>query len=220
MAEILNHPSVIMADNQDITAAGMMYILQGYWGKLPVEEAKNKRALIAALFRSSTALVVLDYALFDFTRVEELLILQNRFPKSHFLLVSESLTDAFVKYVCHSSKSFSILLKDSSKSEVEDALEAISIGERYVIQRLTNHLETKPVTLTEDDKLTATEREILRLIAMGKSAKEIAAERFLSVHTVFTHKKNIFRKLAVNNLHEATKYALRAGIMDASDYYI
>ena len=50
--------------------------------------------------------------------------------------------------------------------------------------------------------------------------KEIAEKRFSSFHTVNTHRKNIFRKLNVNNVHEATKYALRAGLVDTAEYYI
>ena len=57
-------------------------------------------------------------------------------------------------------------------------------------------------------------------IAMGFTTREIAEKRFSSFHTVNTHRKNIFRKLGVNTIHEATKYALRAGLIDASDYYI
>jgi DNA-binding NarL/FixJ family response regulator len=68
--------------------------------------------------------------------------------------------------------------------------------------------------------LTSTEKEILRAMALGKSTKEIASERFLSVYTVMTHRKNIFRKLCVNNAHEAIRYALRAGLVDIVEYYI
>ena len=71
-----------------------------------------------------------------------------------------------------------------------------------------------------DNKLTVTEQEILKEIAMGKTTKEIAAKRFVSSHTIMTHRKNIFRKLNVNNIHEATKYAMRAGIVDMAEYYI
>ena len=52
------------------------------------------------------------------------------------------------------------------------------------------------------------------------TTKEIAVKRFSSFHTVNTHRKNIFRKLGVNNVHEATKYALRAGLVDSAEYYI
>ena len=68
--------------------------------------------------------------------------------------------------------------------------------------------------------LTATELEIVRAIARGKTTKEIAAERFSSVHTITTHRKNIFRKLKVNTAHEVVKYALRAGLVDQSEFYI
>ena len=70
------------------------------------------------------------------------------------------------------------------------------------------------------DILTHTETEIVRAIALGKSTKEIAVERFSSVHTVNTHRKNIFRKLGVNTAHEVIKYALRAGLVDPSEFYI
>ena len=76
----------------------------------------------------------------------------------------------------------------------------------------------------EEDKtesvLTETETEIVKAIAQGKTTKEIAAERFSSVHTVTTHRKNIFRKLGINTAHEAVKYALRAGLIDPSEFYI
>ena len=72
----------------------------------------------------------------------------------------------------------------------------------------------------DDHLLTQTEKNILKEIALGKTTKEIAAEKNLSFHTINSHRKNIFRKLGVNNVHEATKYAMRAGIVDLAEYYI
>ena len=74
-----------------------------------------------------------------------------------------------------------------------------------------------PASVTD---LTETETEIVRAIAQGKTTKEIANERFSSVHTITTHRKNIFRKLGINTAHEVIKYALRAGLVDSSDFYI
>ena len=73
---------------------------------------------------------------------------------------------------------------------------------------------------TNEYSLTETEKVILKEIALGKTTKEIAAEKFLSFHTINTHRKNIFRKINVNNVHEATKYAMRAGIIDLAEYCI
>ena len=75
-------------------------------------------------------------------------------------------------------------------------------------------------TLESKVPLTKTETEILRDIALGMTTKEIAEKRFSSFHTVNTHRKNIFRKIEVNNVHEATKYAIKSGLVDTADYYI
>ena len=62
--------------------------------------------------------------------------------------------------------------------------------------------------------------ELLEALNMLEKEKEIAADKNLSFHTINSHRKNIFRKLGVNNVHEATKYAMRAGIVDLAEYYI
>ena len=110
---------------------------------------------------------------------------------------------------------------DKSKEEIEAALQYAVDSERFICHRITNLLLSKKVMAEKQDSiLTSTEQEILKLIALGRTTKEIASERFSSTHTIITHRKNIFRKLAVNNVHEATKYALRAGIVDSAEYYI
>lgn len=93
---------------------------------------------------------------------------------------------------------------------------------RYICQRMTEMLLVSREVTPEKEQinLTKTEIEILKDIALGMTTKEIAEKRFSSFHTVNTHRKNIFRKLNVNNVHEATKYALRAGLVDSAEYYI
>ena len=78
----------------------------------------------------------------------------------------------------------------------------------------------KTTAFKVDQVLTNAEREILKEIATGKMTKEIAADRNISIHTVITHRKNIFKKLEVNSVHDATRYAIRAGIITVNDYYI
>ncbi|MEG0456434.1 MAG: LuxR C-terminal-related transcriptional regulator, partial [Bacteroides sp.] len=99
--------------------------------------------------------------------------------------------------------------------------------ERFICNHISNLLlsnntssNTGITHIPEDHLLTATEKIILKAIALGKTTKEIAAEKTLSFHTINSHRKNIFRKLGVNNVHEATKYAMRAGIVDLAEYYI
>ena len=72
----------------------------------------------------------------------------------------------------------------------------------------------------ETGHLTPSEIEIVRLIADGLTTKEIAVRKNISFHTVMTHRKNIFRKLDVNNTSELIKYAMKANIIGDIEYYI
>lgn len=210
---------VLLADRQDITRAGLIYILQGIEG-VEWKYTEDKSELILALKENDDAVVVVDYTSFDINDADELLIMQQRFTKTRWLLFSEDLSADFVRVLIASSMAFSILLKESPLSEIKEALKYCIHGSRFICQRMTEVLLAPSHDVEEKVNLTKTETEILKDIALGMTTKEIAEKRFSSFHTVNTHRKNIFRKLNVNNVHEATKYALRAGLVDTAEYYI
>jgi len=214
---------LLIGDNQDLTKLGVLHAIQGMKWVDDVTEFATKKELVNSLLKMPDCVVILDYALLDFTDASELINMADRFRHSHWILLSEELSGDFLKRVIYSSESFSVLFKDCSYSELMLTLEQSSRGERFVCSKAFNILTNKhslPDNAGEENKLTATEREVLQMIALGKTTKEIAAERNLSFHTINAHRKNIFRKLEVNNIHEATKYAIRAGIIDVTDYYI
>ena len=189
----------IIADNQDITKAGMMFLLSSQKDTALLLEADNKTELVQQLRLHPQAVVILDYTLFDFSGADELIVLHERFKEADWLLFSDELSMEFLRQVLFSSMAFGVVLKDNSKEEILSALQCASRKERF---------------------MTPAERSVLKEIALGKTTKEIAAEKNLSFHTVNSHRKNIFRKLGVNNVHEATKYAMKAGIVDLVEYYI
>lgn len=214
--------NVLVADKQDITRIGIEHLIREQEKSAVLHRADSKSELIHMLIRYPDALVILDYSLFDMGSADELLNVNARFPKAHWLLFSEELSGDFLKRILFNSTSFSVVLKSSELDEISMAITHAYRGERYVCSRVTNQLlqSGKSALGNLREILTHTETEILKEIALGRTTKEIAAMRNLSFHTVITHRKNIFRKLEVNNVHEATKYAMRAGIIDASDYYI
>lgn len=197
----------------------MIYILQGIEG-MEWKYTEDKAELMLALKDNDDTVVVLDYTSFDINDADELLILQQRFTHTRWLLFSEDLSADFVRVLIASSMQFSILLKESPMSEIKEAMKFCIHGTRYICQRMTEVLLAPSQDVEEKINLTKTETEILKDIALGMTTKEIAEKRFSSFHTVNTHRKNIFRKLNVNNVHEATKYALRAGLVDTAEYYI
>jgi len=209
----------IIADNQELTRFALERLVSEDEESV-LSYAQDRASLVNLLTEHPNAIVLLDYTLFDFSDENQLLIIAERFNQTQWILLSDELTPQFLRRVIYSSHQFSILFKDGPLSEVRIALQSVSQrNTRFLCQRvleiiLSQQEEEKP------DLLTQTETEILKGIAQGKTTKEIAAERFSSVHTVTTHRKNIFRKLGINTAHEATKYALRSGLIDASEFYI
>ena len=136
-------------------------------------------------------------------------------------MFSVDLSTEFVRRAIAVSTRFSVLMKESPLQEIRECIQYAMRRQRYICQRMTEILLTPVVShSSEDVKLTPTELEILKDIALGMTTREIAEKRFSSFHTVNTHRKNIFRKIGVNTVHEATRYALRAGLVDAAEYYI
>ena len=211
---------ILLADKQDITRAGLTYVIEKMEG-LETKFVEDKAELMLALKENEDTVVILDYTLFDINDAAELLILNQRFPYTRWLLFSEDLSADFVRVLIASSSMFSVLLKESQLMEIKEAIRFCVASKRFVCQRMMEVL-LAPVQQEPEEKvnLTKTETEILKDIALGMTNKEIAVKRFSSFHTVNTHRKNIFRKLGVNNVHEATKYALRAGLVDSAEYYI
>lgn len=215
--------NIILADNQDISNAGWQFLFQNIAEEKVIEEVMEKKELISLLIASPNSLVILDYTLFDFESVNELLILQARFEEADWILFSDELSDEFLRTLLYNTQSFSVLMKDSSRDEIYSALKEALKGNRYICNHVSNILLDNSKNSQNQglrSLLTATEQEILKEMALGKTTKEIASKRHVSVHTIMTHRKNIFRKIEVNNVHEATKYAMRAGIVDMAEYYI
>ena len=219
LAKIDMTRNYIIADNQELTGFAIQSLLKRDENHA-VYRAVDKAGLIQLLKEHEDSVVFLDYTLFDFADEDQLLIVAERFSLSEWILISDELTPQFIRRVVYSSHQFSVVFKDGPMSEIREALQAVGQHNRYLSQRA---LETIIAQQQEEESpsiLTQTETEIVKGIALGKTTKEIAAERFSSIHTITTHRKNIFRKLGINTAHEAVKYALRAGLIDASEFYI
>ena len=213
----------ILADNQELTRLGVEVLCRRIDGA-EVLVVYNKQQLIALLERECAAappVVVLDFTLFDLNDVEELLMMRQRFRDVHWVLLSDELTDDFISRVSADGSAFSLVGKQCATYEIDQDPRLAARHQRFVCNAMMEQLLSVPSRReTKIVVLTKTETEILREIAQGKTTKEIAQARYSSFHTVNTHRKNIFRKLNINTAYEATRYALRAGLIDSAEYYI
>ena len=210
----------ILADNQELTRFALECLIKQD-ERNTIGRISDKAGLVQELKEEDArCVVVLDYTLFDFADEAQLIVMSERFPATQWVLISDDLTVELMRRMIYASPRFSIVFKDCALSEVREALLAAADGKRFVAQKAMEQILAERQEETKTNVLTATEMEIVKAIAKGMTTKEIADERFSSVHTVTTHRKNIFRKLGVNTAHEAIRYAIRSGWVDPNEFYI
>ncbi|MDR1552395.1 MAG: response regulator transcription factor [Prevotellaceae bacterium] len=209
----------ILADNQDITRIGILSILNESELTDVIFEVSARTELMEKLVKYPNSIVLLDYTLFDFSD-SQMMNMKQRHQQSLWILFSEELSKHFLRQVLHSGQLFGVVMKTDTKDDIIQAITKAFRGEVYLCDTAKQILYEDVPSHRTYDKLTASERLVLYEIAKGKTTKEIAYEQNLSFHTINTHRRNLFRKLEINNIHEATKYALRAGIIDLTEYYI
>lgn len=210
----------ILADNQDITQIGMISLLKDMDEEAIITVASSCFDLVNSLRTISRPVVIVDYSLFDFSSMNHLLNMISGAKESSWLLFSDEPEEHFLRQVLLGDPEISVVMKHHTQAQIKEALKCVSSDEVYwcdfaeSVMRADVPLEKVP------DQLTPSEKNILREIALGKTTKEIAAEKNLSFHTVNAHRRNIYRKLGLNSVNEVTRYALQAGLIDLLEYYI
>ncbi|WP_430613421.1 DNA-binding response regulator [Flavobacterium sp. JP2137] len=213
--------ALVIADKQEITRWGVRQLADLLGGFQTVEEVTSKKKLQAYLNKHPQSVVVLDYNLFDFVSFDELLRYTAEFEQTDWILFSDDFSDLLLKQLLVEKALFSATLKTDSLFQIRTALELSLKKQRYTSEIIADKISNYARFSGKADRvLTNSEREILKEIASGKMTKVIALEKNLSIHTITTHRKNIFKKLEINNVHDAIRYAIRAGIIERDDYTI
>lgn len=211
---------IIILDNQDLTRAGIISLINEVEPDNNIIEIATRTQLVEKLRQYPEAYVVIDYQGSSITDSEVLVHLAEEFVQVQWLVVSSDISEPMARRLSQLS-TFGMIHKNCRKAEILMALSTTLSRQRYFSHDIMDILlspETSTSSLIND--LTPTEVEVLRLIALGKTVKEIAAVRYSSIHTITTHKRSIFRKLRVNTIYEATKLAIKAGVVELVEYYI
>ena len=214
---------ILIADSQLLTREGITLVLQetGKYEIIGYSESKNE--LFGFLENNSPSVIIIDpFRLNDFL-ISYFGKLSGIFPSSRILvLTGDFIKENIVKILESDITHF--ISKYCTKEELLNALEAVEKNENFlckeVVETLLNENINTRKRKNSNIHLTRKEFDIIRLIARGLTTKEIAAKDFLSVHTVNTHRKNILKKLGINNTSELIMYAVKTGIIDTTEYYI
>jgi DNA-binding NarL/FixJ family response regulator len=180
-------------------------------------EAGDGRAAIRLIRKIRPEVVTTDISMAGWNGIEFLRQIHHDFPKLKLLVVSMHRETRFIMESFASGAS-GYLLKESSSAEISDALKTILIGHKFIGPDIAEIVIERAVAqwLSENSsgapKMSAREREVLQLVAEGKSTKEIAASLYVSIKTVETHRRQIMGRLNLLNIAQLTKFAVREGI--------
>jgi DNA-binding NarL/FixJ family response regulator len=212
-----------ISDNQDLTRIGITSILNNYFNKnIEIKLFATKDMLFDGLMSEKPQIAIVDFDLLDLNDLSELTRINEISPSSGVIICTDNQSSDIVSKVL--GLGFSVyILKSCLEQELIEAFYAALSNKKYfssAILDLIINQRSKPKFEPDHVKLTTTELEIVRLITQGLTTKEIASQKFLSFHTVITHRKNIFRKLSIKSTSELMLYAMRNGIIDSLEYYI
>jgi DNA-binding NarL/FixJ family response regulator len=214
----MNPIRVLLADDHTLVLAGIRALVEEIEGVQIVAEAANGREAVAAAKAQRPDLVIMDISMKELNGIEATAQIKAALPATRVLILSMHTTEDFVRRALKAGAS-GYLVKDSAPLELKMAMEAIMKDEIYLSSRVSRHLVTGLVQGRADeheaslDSLTARQREILQMIAEGKSTKEIAFVLEVSVKTVETHRAGIMDRLRIHDVAGLVLYAVRHGLV-------
>jgi two-component system NarL family response regulator len=178
-----------------------------------VAEAATGREAIALAHSTQPDILVLDVALPDLDGIEVARTLRKSQPKLAILALSIHEEPYFVQQMLRAGAD-GYVVKSAAVAELVQAIRSVKQGKMYLSPAITRHAVGKNLALHSSAvaRLSAREREVLVLIANGKTSAEIAAQLSISVGTVDAHRRNIMAKLGLHTVAELTKYAVREGL--------
>ena len=207
---------VLIADDHAVFRRGLKETITDAFPKVTFGEAKTAQETLALARRQDWEIVVLDISMPGLSGLDIVEDLRRLRPKLPILFLSMHPEEQYARRALKSGAS-GYLTKDSITDELKDALRRILNGGRYVSATLAEKLafdlrrgDDRPV----HELLSAREFQVLRMIASGKTVKQIASEISLSVKTVSTYRSRILEKTGMKTTAELIRYAFQAQLVD------
>ena len=206
---------ILLADDHAVVRQGFKMILAAQADMEIVAEAGNGRDAVEAAQRLRPDVVVMDVAMPELNGIEATRRIVEASPHTRVLALSMHKDSVYVREILRAGAR-GYLLKDAPAGDLVSAVRAVAGGEGYLSPGVSNAVlddyrrhVTNPI-----DLLTSREREVLQMLAEGKTNKEIAGVLQLSVYTVDAHRGRIMEKLNLHSINELVRFAVRNGMID------
>jgi DNA-binding NarL/FixJ family response regulator len=206
---------ILLADDHGVVRQGFKMILDAQADMEIVGEAANGREAVELAERLKPDIVVMDVAMPELNGIEATRRLAESAPHVRVLALSMHKDSVYVRETLRAGAR-GYLLKDSGANDLVAAVRAVASGEGYLSPAVSNAVldDYRRHVTNAMDLLTSREREVLQMLAEGKTNKEIAAALNLSVYTVDAHRGHIMEKLNLHSINELVRFAVRNGMVD------
>lgn len=210
----MNPVRVLLADDHAMVRAGIRALLREMEGVTIVAEASNGREALALARTSGPNLVIMDISMKELNGIEATDRMRTEHPAVPILILSMHDTEEFVRRALKAGAA-GYLVKDSAPVELAMAIQSVMRGETYVSPKVSRHLVSSLLQggasqgQASIDALTPRQREILQLVAEGKTTKQIAFTLGISVKTVETHRATLMERLGIRDIAGLVLYAAR-----------
>ena len=206
---------ILLADDHSVVRHGFRRILDAQEDMEVVGEVSNGREAVEQATVLQPDVIIMDVTMPELNGIEATRRIAELVPRARVLALSMHRDSVYVREIVRAGAR-GYLLKDSSEVDLISAVRAVAQGEGYlspavseaVLSDYRKHV-TNPI-----DMLTSREREVLQLVAEGKTNKEIATGLNLSVYTVEAHRGKIMEKLNLHSASEMVRFAIRNGLID------
>ncbi len=204
-----------IADAHFVVREGLKYVFSHDKRLKVVGECSDGKD-IPKLLKENLDVLVFDYDHADYISFEDLQKVFRVAPDTHVLVISAHTDPATVNRIIRQPIK-GLLSKECSESEILDAVRATAKGDKFYCNRILDVVSASTEEGAGQDcsptVLSQREVEVVEYIAQGLTAAQVAEKMCLSVHTINTHRKNIFKKLGVNSTTELVRYALKTALI-------
>ncbi len=210
---------ILIADDHDIVRKGLRVLIEERPGWVVCGEARSGREAVEKATQLTPDVLVIDVSMPDLNGLDATRQIRKQCPRTEVLVITHHDSDEVAAAVLDAGARGYVLKSDSDRDLVL-AVEALSHHKPFFTARVTEIFlanrgsrETDPAKSLHH-RLTTREREILQLLAEGKSAKEVASVLGIAIKTSDTHRTNIMRKLNVHSIAELVRYAIRNKVVE------
>ncbi|RON16430.1 response regulator [Pseudomonas frederiksbergensis] len=216
--------NLLLVDDHSLIRAGVRALVLDIPGYAVIGEANDGSQLVEMVEQLSPDIILLDISMKETGGLEALQRLKRVRPQCKVLILSMHTDPALIMQALESG-AHGYLLKDTTATELEHALDALRNNERYLSPAIAHTVINQALTRTQKNQtqtqdshnLTARQLEILRLIVRGKSTREIANGLGLSIKTVETHRSQIMKRLQIYDVAGLVLFAVREQIISLDD---